>query len=74
TTAVNYLEQIRQNYAYELLGDDAIYMLGDIYQYQFKDNEKAQLCYEQIFMNFKDSLYSTEARKRYRQLRGDKIN
>jgi tetratricopeptide (TPR) repeat protein len=73
-TAVGYLEQVRQNYTYELLGDDAIFMLGDIYQYQFKDNEKASLCYEQIILNFKDSLYTNEARKRYRELRGDKVN
>ncbi len=71
--AVNYLENIRQNYAFDLLADDAIFKLGEIYQYNYKDNEKAKLCYEQIILNFKDSLYATEARKRFRELRGDNL-
>ncbi|MBK7566356.1 MAG: tetratricopeptide repeat protein [Bacteroidetes bacterium] len=74
TTAVAYLETIRENYTYELLADDAIFKLAEIYQYDFKDLEKAKLCYEQIILNFKDSLYANEARKRFRALRGDNLN
>lgn len=69
--AVALLEEIRQQYAFDLLGDDAIFKLGELYQYQYKDLEKAKLCYEQIILNYKDSLYATEARKRFRSLRGD---
>ncbi len=74
TKAVAYLETIRENYTYELLADDAIFKLAEIYQYDFKDLEKAKLCYEQIILNFKDSLYANEARKRFRALRGDNLN
>lgn len=74
TTAVAYLETIRENYTFELLADDAIFKLAEIYQYDFKDLEKAKLCYEQIILNFKDSLYANEARKRFRALRGDNLN
>jgi tetratricopeptide (TPR) repeat protein len=72
--AVSLLETIRANYSYELLADDAIFKLAEIYQYDLKDYENAKLCYEQIILNFKDSLYVNEARKRYRQLRGDALN
>ena len=71
--AVEYLENIRQNYTFELLADDAIFKLAEIYQYDLKDPENAKLCYEQIILNFKDSLYANEARKRYRILRGDNL-
>ena len=74
TKAVAYLETIRENYTFELLADDAIFKLAEIYQYDFKDLEKAKLCYEQIILNFKDSLYANEARKRFRALRGDNLN
>ena len=74
TTAVTDLENIRQNYAYELLADDAIFKLGELYQYTLKDTEKAKACYEEIILQHKDSLYVNEARKRFRQLRGDDMN
>ena len=72
-SAVKYLEEIRQTFAFDLLADDAIFKLGEIYQYDYKDPEKAKLCYEQIILNYKDSLYINEARKRFRELRGDKL-
>jgi TolA-binding protein len=69
--AVKYFEEIRQTFAFDLLADDAIFKLGELYQYDYKDLEKAKLCYEQIILNYKDSLYTNEARKRFRELRGD---
>lgn len=74
TAAVELLENIRQNFTYELLADDAVFKLAEIYQYDLNDLENAKLCYEQIILNFQDSLYANEARKRYRELRGDNLN
>lgn len=71
--AVALLEEIRQTFAFDLLGDDALFKLGDLYQYHYKDLDKAKLCYEEIILNYKDSLYATEARKRFRALRGDTL-
>ncbi|MBC8047718.1 MAG: tetratricopeptide repeat protein, partial [Fimbriimonadaceae bacterium] len=73
-SAIAHLENIRQNFAFDLLADDAIFKLAEIYQYFKKDNENAKLCYEQIILNYKDSLYINEARKRFRELRGDKLD
>ncbi len=71
--AVEMLENLRQNYGFELLADDAIFKLGELYQYDLKDFDNAKLCYEQIILNYQDSLYVNEARKRYRDLRGDQL-
>jgi tetratricopeptide (TPR) repeat protein len=53
--------------------DNALFALGELYESKVVDKEKARTCYERIFIEFTDSLYAVEARKRYRLLRGDKI-
>lgn len=53
--------------------DNALFALGELYESKVIDKEKSRACYERIFIEFTDSLYAVEARKRYRLLRGDKI-
>jgi tetratricopeptide (TPR) repeat protein len=53
--------------------DNALFALGELYESKVIDKEKARACYEHIFIEYTDSLYAVEARKRYRLLRGDKI-
>jgi len=53
--------------------DNALFALGELYESKVIDKEKARACYERIFIEYTDSLYAVEARKRYRLLRGDKI-
>jgi TolA-binding protein len=53
--------------------DNALFALGELHEKNVVDIEKARAYYERIFMEFTDILYAVEARKRYRQLRGDKI-
>ncbi len=72
--AVAALEYIRENQAFGLLADDALFALGQLYELQLNDPEKAKLCYEQIILQYKDSIYIAQARKQYRRLRGDTIN
>lgn len=67
-----YLDQIAKNYASGLLGDDTIYKLAQIYDYQLNDSKKASDYYKKIIFDFPGSIYVTEARKRFRFLRGDK--
>jgi outer membrane protein assembly factor BamD (BamD/ComL family) len=40
----------------------------------FADITKAKELYEKILFDYPGSLYTTEARKRFRTLRGDMIN
>jgi tetratricopeptide (TPR) repeat protein len=72
--AATYLEYIRENQTMGLLADDALFILGELYEGQLNQKDKASLCYEQLILNYKDSVFATEARKRYRLLRGDVIN
>jgi tetratricopeptide (TPR) repeat protein len=72
--AVKFLQTIADNHADDLLSDDALYFLGDIHENRLNDLEKAKKYYEELLLQHPDSLYTVEARKRYRKLRGDTIN
>ena len=69
--AASYLQQIIDKYGTDILADNALFYLGDLYQNYLKDEEKAKGYYEKIILEYKDSTFSIEARKRYRKLRGD---
>jgi tetratricopeptide (TPR) repeat protein len=51
--------------------DEALYFSAEIYNNTLKQPEKAKPLYEKIIFNHQDSIYFVEARKKYRQLRGD---
>ncbi|MEZ4801315.1 MAG: tetratricopeptide repeat protein [Gelidibacter sp.] len=70
---VNY-QSIIANYPEEILADDALYFLAELYSNQLAEPEKAKDLYEQIIFKHEDSIYSVEARKKFRMLRGDAIN
>ena len=52
--------------------DEALYFSADIYNNTLQQPYKAKPLYEKIIFNHQDSIYFVEARKKYRQLRGDK--
>jgi tetratricopeptide (TPR) repeat protein len=51
--------------------DEAYYFAAELYSKQLKDIGKAKSFYEQIIFHHEDSIYFTDARKKFRQLRGD---
>lgn len=51
--------------------DEAYYFAAEIYRKSLQDPEKAKAYYEQVIFHHEDSIYFTDARKKYRQLRGD---
>lgn len=57
----------------DLLKDDALFEMAKIYEDVLHLPAKAMKCYELIILEHDDSIYSVEARKQYRRLRGDKI-
>lgn len=71
--ALTYLDELLKYYGTDILADDAWFIKGDIYQNHLHDNEKAMECYKMVLFQFKGSLHTTEARKRFRELRGDVI-
>jgi len=72
--AIDLLQKILAGYKTGILGDDATYMLAGIYEKQLHDKDKAMELYKDIMMNYKSSIYLTEARKKFRALRGDKLD
>jgi TolA-binding protein len=55
--------------------DNALFQLAEMYENenQLNDKEKAKTLYETLFIDFSGSTFAVEARKRFRILRGDKI-
>jgi tetratricopeptide (TPR) repeat protein len=51
--------------------DEALFFSAEIYNKKLKEGEKAKPLYEKIIFNHEDSIYFVEARKSFRQLRGD---
>jgi len=72
--AIIALNSIAQDHKFDLWADDAVFMLGDIYENNLHDKEKAKMYYQRIITNYPGSLWINEARKRFRILRGDKLN
>lgn len=65
--------KIIQYYGDDILADDAYYFLAELYRTKLNQPEKAKENYEQIIFNFADSIYFVDARKKFRELRGDAI-
>jgi len=70
--AVPLLKKIAEEHSFDLWADDAVFMLGDIYENQLNNKDLAKMYYQKIITDYAGSLYINEARKRFRLLRGDK--
>jgi outer membrane protein assembly factor BamD (BamD/ComL family) len=68
------LETIIQKFPIELKGDDATYHLAKTYQEKLNQPAKAMKLYQDLLTKYPGSIYGAEARKRFRNLRGDTIN
>jgi tetratricopeptide (TPR) repeat protein len=64
-------EQIIQEFPDEIRADNALYQQAQLYEHQLQNKEKAMACYEKLFLEYTDSTFAIEARKRFRELRGD---
>jgi len=58
----------------DITADDALFKLADMNQYIFNNPTKAMELYEKLITEYPGSLYVVDARKRFRELRGDAIN
>jgi tetratricopeptide (TPR) repeat protein len=57
-----------------LYGDDALFRLAGLYENDLKNAEKARVTYQEVLTKYPGSVFTTEARKRYRLLRGESVN
>ena len=69
--AIGVLQKILDHYGEDILADDAYFLQGEIYERQLGDKAKAMEIYREFLNKFPGSVYAAEARKRFRQLRGD---
>lgn len=72
--AVVAYQSVAKTYAFDILGDNALYRLAQLYDYTLKDKNKAMESYRQLMTDYPSSIYTVEARKRFRFLRGDRLN
>lgn len=72
--AIERLKKIIEEYADDILADDALFTMAKIYEENLKDKSIAMQLYQDLLVKYKGSIYTTEARRRFRTLRGDNIN
>ncbi len=71
--AEKYLLELLATYSTDILGDNATFMLAELYDYNLNNKLKAKNYYEKIILDYSDSIFLVKARKRYRVLRGDTL-
>jgi tetratricopeptide (TPR) repeat protein len=69
--AAEYLTMIVEDYSYDITADNALFLLAELNEKQFNDTDKAMQLYQKLMQDYPASLFTVEARKRYRSLRGD---
>ena len=72
--AIQMYQKITSDWGYDILADDALYRLAKIYDNTLADKVKAMELYEKILLEHNSSIFTAEARKRFRILRGDNLN
>lgn len=70
---LNYIKII-EFFPTDILADDALFYLAELYNNKLNNPEAAKPLYERIIFEHADSIFFVEARKKYRKLRGDSIN
>ncbi len=71
--AISMYRQIIEQHPEEIRADNALYELAQLYDQVLNQPDKAMELYEKLFLDYPSSILAVEARKRYRQLRGDSI-
>lgn len=69
--AINFLEELLKYYSDDILADDALFRLGILHEEHLFDKEKAAGFYRRILFEYKGSMHTEEAQKRFRVLRGE---
>lgn len=72
-TAATLYAQVVEKFPEDIRADNALYALAELHEKFLGDKAKAQELYENLFIDYSSSTFAVEARKRYRQLRGDNI-
>lgn len=71
--AIEAYNSIISDFPEEIRCDNAIFELAELYELRLDQKDKAKDLYEKLFIDFSNSTFAIEARKRYRILRGDNV-
>jgi len=71
-SALSQYQQVIDHHSDGIYVDEALFFSAEIYNDELKDIQKAKPLYEKVIFNHQDSIYFVDARKKYRELRGDK--
>lgn len=66
-------QYILDTYPESIRLDNSLWALAGLYEKQLNDRAKAQELYENLFIDYSGSILAVEARKKYRELRGDAV-
>lgn len=72
--AIDRLKKIVEEYSDDILADDALFTMAKIQEESLKDKATAMQLYQDVLIKYKGSVYTAEARRRFRTLRGDNVN
>ena len=74
TNAETNLKQLISLHFTSIWIDDAIFTLAELYETKLNNTEEAKKLYQQLITDFPGSMLNTEARKRFRNLRGERVD
>ena len=66
--AIDFYTVVLESYSNDILGDDAAFRLAEIYDYRLDNPQKAAEYYKKILFDFGGSLYTAEAREKFRSI------
>lgn len=69
--AVDFYNQVYLKAPEDILADNALWEMARIYDKILNNPEKARQLYEDLILKYPGSMFTVEARKRFRSLRGD---
>ena len=71
--ATVFYQKIIDGFPEDIRADNALFAIAQMKEQQFGDEDGAKDLYEKIFLDYSDSTFAIEARKRFRILRGDSV-
>lgn len=71
--AVNMLKELIDAHHDSIWIDDALFTLADLYDKKLDKPDEAKKLYQQLMNDYPGSMFNAEARKRFRNIRGDNV-
>ncbi|MDQ7948507.1 MAG: tetratricopeptide repeat protein [Pedobacter sp.] len=71
--AVTVLQTLIATHKESIWIDDALFTLADLYEKRLNNPDEAKKLYQQLMNDFPGSMFNAEARKRFRNIRGDNL-